>query len=230
MITQRKAQNCGHADYGWLKSRYTFSFGHYFDPKLMGYASLRVLNQDVLAPGASLQPRTFPRVDVLNIILDGDVEYRDSEGSHTQAHKGDVVLLATQGNISYSEHNLNSDKPLTRMQLWLNVCPERENDEIQRLTLVEEPYRLLASPEGDNGSLQLRQQVWIHHLDLKPGEQHTLSLHGSRAYVQSIHGSYKTQDSAELLACGDGAFINDEESLTLTAVTPLRALVIDLPV
>lgn len=163
MITQRKAQNCGHADYGWLKSRYTFSFGHYFDPKLMGYASLRVLNQDVLAPGASLQPRTFPRVDVLNIILDGDVEYRDSEGSHTQAHTGDVVLLATQGNISYSEHNLNSDKPLTRMQLWLNVCPERENDEIQRLTLVEEPYRLLASPEGDNGSLQLRQQVWIHH-------------------------------------------------------------------
>ncbi|MEG1653070.1 MAG: pirin family protein, partial [Hafnia sp.] len=120
MITQRKAQNCGHADYGWLKSRYTFSFGHYFDPKLMGYASLRVLNQDVLAPGASLQPRTFPRVDVLNIILDGDVEYRDSEGSHTQAHTGDVVLLATQGNISYSEHNLNSDKPLTRMQLWLN--------------------------------------------------------------------------------------------------------------
>lgn len=230
MITQRKAQNCGHADYGWLKSRYTFSFGHYFDPKLMGYASLRVLNQDVLAPGASLQPRTFPRVDVLNIILDGDVEYRDSEGSHTQAHTGDVVLLATQGNISYSEHNLNSDKPLTRMQLWLNVCPERENDEIQRLTLTEEPYRLLASPEGDNGSLQLRQQVWIHHLDLKPGEKHTLPLHGSRAYVQSIHGSYKTQDSAELLACGDGAFINDEENLTLTAVTPLRALVIDLPV
>ncbi|OFS11135.1 pirin family protein [Hafnia sp. HMSC23F03] len=230
MITQRKAQNCGHADYGWLKSRYTFSFGHYFDPKLMGYASLRVLNQDVLAPGASLQPRTFPRVDVLNIILDGDVEYRDSEGSHTHAHTGDVVLLATQGNISYSEHNLNSDKPLTRMQLWLNVCPERENDEIQRLTLTEEPYRLLASPEGDNGSLQLRQQVWIHHLDLKPGEKQTLPLHGSRAYVQSIHGSYKTQDSTELLACGDGAFINDEENLTLTAVTPLRALVIDLPV
>lgn len=230
MITQRKAQNCGHADYGWLKSRYTFSFGHYFDPKLMGYASLRVLNQDVLAPGASLQPRTFPRVDVLNIILDGDVEYRDSEGIHTQAHTGDVVLLATQGNISYSEHNLNSDKPLTRMQLWLNVCPERENDEIQRLTLTEESYRLLASPEGDNGSLQLRQQVWIHHLDLKPGEKHTLPLHGSRAYVQSIHGSYKTQDSTELLACGDGAFINDEENLTLTAVTPLRALVIDLPV
>lgn len=72
--------------------------------------------------------------------------------------------------------------------------------------------------------------MWIHHLDLKPGEKYTLPLHGSRAYVQSIHGSYKTQDSTELLACGDGAFINDEENLTLTAVTPLRALVIDLPV
>lgn len=71
MITTRTAKQCGQADFGWLQARYTFSFGHYFDPKLLGYASLRVLNQEVLAPGASFQPRTYPKVDILNLILEG---------------------------------------------------------------------------------------------------------------------------------------------------------------
>ena len=123
MITTRTAKQCGQADYGWLQARYTFSFGHYFDPKLLGYASLRVLNQEVLAPGASFQPRTYPKVDIVNLILEGEAEYRDSEGNHVRAKAGEALLLATQPGISYSEHNLNKDKPLTRMQLWLGRLP-----------------------------------------------------------------------------------------------------------
>lgn len=119
MITTRTAKQCGQADYGWLQARYTFSFGHYFDPKLLGYASLRVLNGEVLAPGASFQPRTYPKVDIVNLILEGEAEYRDSEGNHIKAKAGEVLLLATQPGISYSEHNISKDKPLTRMQLWL---------------------------------------------------------------------------------------------------------------
>lgn len=80
MITCRTAEQCGQADFGWLQARYTFSFGHYFDPTLLGYASLRVLNQEVLAPGAAFQPRTYPQVDILNLILQGEAEYRDSLG------------------------------------------------------------------------------------------------------------------------------------------------------
>ena len=112
MITTRTAKQCGQADFGWLKARYTFSFGHYFDPKLLGYASLRVLNQEVLAPGASLQPRAYPKVDILNLILEGEAEYRDSEGHHVQAKAGEALLIATQPGISYSEHNLSKDKSL----------------------------------------------------------------------------------------------------------------------
>ncbi len=100
-----------------------FSFGHYFDPKLLGYASLRVLNQEVLAPDAAFQPRTYPKVDILNVILDGEAEYRDSEGNHVQASAGEALLLSTQPGVSYSEHNLSKDKPLTRMQLWLGRLP-----------------------------------------------------------------------------------------------------------
>lgn len=233
MITTRTAKQCGQADYGWLQARYTFSFGHYFDPKLLGYASLRVLNQEVLAPGAAFQPRTWPKVDVLNLILEGEAEYRDSEGHHVQAKAGEALLLAAQPGISYSEHNLNKDKSLTRMQLWLDACPERENALVQKTTLGKTQHQLLASPDGEDGSLQLRQQVWVHHIALEAGESLSFQLHGPRAYLQSIHGTFHavTHDEVrEALTCGDGAFIRDEANITLVADSSLRALLIDLPV
>ena len=222
MITCRTAQQCGQADFGWLQARYTFSFGHYFDPKLMGYASLRVLNQEVLAPGASFQPRTYPSVDILNLILQGEAEYRDSDGNAARAKAGEALLLATQPGLSYSEQNVSSDTPLTRLQLWLDACPERSNERVQRLTLPAAGNLLLASPDGAQGSLQLRQQVWIHHLDLQPGEEQTLTINGPRAYLQSIHGTIAAtgeRHEAQRLTCGDGAFVREENRLTIRAET-----------
>ncbi|EIG5735043.1 pirin family protein [Escherichia coli] len=233
MITTRTARQCGQADYGWLQARYTFSFGHYFDPKLLGYASLRVLNQEVQAPDAAFQPRTYPKVDILNVILDGEAEYRDSEGNHVQASAGEALLLSTQPGVSYSEHNLSKDKPLTRMQLWLDACPQRENPLIQKLALNMGKQQLIASPEGTMGSLQLRQQVWLHHIVLDKGESANFQLHGPRAYLQSIHGKFHAlthHEEKAALTCGDGAFIRDEANITLVADSPLRALLIDLPV
>ncbi|MFG6076123.1 pirin family protein [Erwinia sp. OPT-41] len=232
MITSRTVQQCGQADYGWLQARYTFSFGHYFDPQLLGYASLRVLNQEVLTPGASFQPRTWPKVDVVNLILQGEAEYRDSDGNHVVARAGEALLLAAQPGISYSEHNISGEKPLTRMQLWLDACPDRENAAIQCLSIPTNASAiLLASPDGAQQSLQLRQQAWIYHLRLQPGEDVTLPLRGSRAYLQSIHGGFTVTASSadrQTLACGDGAFIEKEQNVTIAATTPTRALVIDL--
>lgn len=233
MITPRTAKQCGKADYGWLQARYTFSFGHYFDPKLLGYASLRVLNQEVLAPGASFQPRTYPKVDILNLILEGEAGYRDSEGNNEQARAGEALLLSTQPGVSYSEHNLSKEKPLTRLQIWLDACPERENALVQKIDIADVARQLIASPDGNKGSLQLRQQVWIHHIELEKGEELNFQLHGPRAYLQSIHGTVHAvthTEEKEGLTCGDGAFIRDEANITLVADTPLRALLIDLPV
>jgi redox-sensitive bicupin YhaK (pirin superfamily) len=234
MIKNRAAKECGNADFGWLQARYTFSFGHYFDPDLLGYASLRVLNQEVLAPGASFLPRTYPQVDILNIILQGSAEYRDSLGNTIQATTGEAVLLSTREGISYSEHNLNSDQPLTRMQLWLDACPQQDNPLRQHCVLQDNTMQLLASPEGEEGSLQLRQQVWIHLVSIAPEQSATFSLRGPRAYLQSIYGQVATQGNvssgSQHLQCGDGAFIHQEQQITLCAKTPLRALLIDLPV
>ena len=233
MMTTRCASACGQADFGWLQARYSFSFGHYFDPQLMGYASLRVLNQEVLAPGAAFQPRTYPQVDVLNLVLQGEAEYRDSEGNHLVAREGEAMLLSARQGVNYSEHNISKDRPLTRMQLWLDACPERENPLVQKMTVGDSPIQLLASPDGSGDSLQLRQQVWIHHLQLAKGEEINVQLHGPRAYLQSIHGTVHAVTHAqgkEALTCGDGAFIRDEANITLVADSPLRALLIDLPV
>lgn len=75
------------------------------------------------------------------------------------------------------------------MQLWLDACPERENPLVQKMTVGDSPIQLLASPDGSGDSLQLRQQVWIHHLQLAKGEEINVQLHGPRAYLQSIHGT-----------------------------------------
>ena len=232
MMTTRCASACGQADFGWLQARYSFSFGHYFDPKLMGYASLRVLNQEVLAPGAAFQPRSYPQVDVLNLVLQGEAEYRDSEGNHLIAREGEAMLLSARQGVNYSEINISKEGPLTRMQLWLAACPEQENPLLQKIAVPQQTRFLLASPDGVNGSLQLRQQVWVHQVILAPGEQHTVKLNGPRAYLHSIHGSLDLQASSatqELLSCGDGAFLSEEHQITLQAKTPLRELVIDLP-
>ncbi len=93
MITTRTAVQCGQADYGWFAGPVYFSFGHYFDPKLLGYASCACLTGSA-GPSAAFQPRTYPKVDILNVILDGEAEYRDSEGNHVQASAGEVLLLS----------------------------------------------------------------------------------------------------------------------------------------
>ncbi len=198
-------------------------------------ARLRVVARtepEVLAPGASFQPRTYPKVDILNLILDGEAEYRDSDGNHVQAKAGEALLLAAQPGISYSEHNISKVKPLTRMQLWLDACPERENTLVQKSHSAAQ-QQLLASPDGEQNSLQLRQQVWVHHITLEKGESLNFQLHGPRAYLQSIHGTFHAMthnEEREALTCGDGAFIRDEPNITLVADTPLRALLVDLPV
>lgn len=94
-----------------------------------------------------------------------------------QAKAGEALLISTQPGVSYSEHNLSKDGSLTRMQLWLDACPQRENPLLQKMAIAGSGQQLLASPDGAHNSLQLRQQVWIHHLDLAKGERVDVQLH-----------------------------------------------------
>ncbi|WP_294912341.1 pirin family protein [Tatumella sp. UBA2305] len=230
MLTLRSAEKCGTADYGWLKARYSFSFGHYFDPALMGFGYLQVLNQEVLAAGSSFQPRSFPKVDVLNIILQGEAEYRSNDGQISRATEGEALLLSASDNSICQESNPCKIRPLVRLQLWLNACPQQSAPPIQHRTLpCDEQCILIASPEGENGSMQLRQQVWVYQINFREGQSLPFRLKGSRCYLQSVHGelSMAGKEGALALTCGDGALIRDESEIQITAATDGKLLIID---
>ncbi len=230
MLTLRSAEKCGTADYGWLKARYSFSFGHYFDPALMGFGYLQVLNQEILAAGSSFQPRSFPKVDVLNIILQGEAEYRGNDGQISRAAEGEALLLSANDNSIYQESNPCKTRPLIRLQLWLNACPQQSAPPIQHRTLpCNEHCILIASPEGENGSLQLRQQVWVYQVTCHEGQTLPFRLQGTHCYLQSVQGelSLAGEENALALGCGDGALIRDESEIHITAGTEGKLLIID---
>ncbi len=230
MLTLRQAENCGTADYGWLKARYSFSFGHYFDPELLGFGSLQVLNQEVLAADNTFQPRSFPKVDVLNIILQGEAEYRSNNGQITGAKAGDALLLSAADNSIYQESNPCKSNPLVRLQLWLNVCPQQSAPPVQHRTLPRDANCvLIASPDGREGSLKLRQQIQIYQVNCAQGESLPFSLQGSHCYLQSVHGELSLTGDSETLtmACGDGSLLSDESQLNITALTDTKLLIID---
>lgn len=228
MLTLRQAEKCGTADYGWLKARYSFSFGHYFDPELLGFSYLRVLNQEILAPGATFQPRSFPKVDVLNLILQGEAEYRSHQGQITRAQTGDVLLLSADENSIWQESNPSQTQELIRLQLWLNTCPHQSAPPLQQRHLTEDSDVLIASPDGEAGSLQLRQQVYVHQLICHAGETVSFSPRGRHCYLQSVYGGMAVSGSAALtLKCGDGILIREEPRLEITAIDNARIVMID---
>lgn len=231
MLTLRQVNHCGKADYGWLQARYAFSFGHYFDPDFMGYKTLRVLNQEVIAPERAFQPKTYPHVDILNIVLQGSAEYRDSLGNKINVNEGECIRFSPRPDLSYSEHNLCPDKPLTRLQLWLNACPQQEYHPAQKIALPADSNMLVASPDGENSSIQLRQQIWITQLNISPENSQHVKLKGQNAYLQSIHGGANiTTKSGNIIKmnCNDGVFIQDESEFTITSAKAIRALLIDI--
>lgn len=230
MLTLRQAEKCGTADYGWLKARYSFSFGHYFDPEMLGFSHLQVLNQEVLAPGATFQPRSYPKVDVLNLILQGEAEYRSHDGQIARATAGDALLLSATGNSIWQESNASQTQQLVRLQLWLGTCPQQSAPAVQQRHLPEPSQNILiASPQGQDDSLQLRQQIHIRQLSCSPGESLELTIHGSHCYLQSVFGGLtaSTLEASQSLQCGDGLLVQGEPILTLTAKEQARILIID---
>ncbi|PHM27461.1 pirin family protein [Xenorhabdus budapestensis] len=235
MIITRTANQCGKADYGWLKARYTFSFGHYFDPNFLNYGALRVLNQEILAPKAEFKPKAYPHVDILNLILQGEAEYRDSAGNYIQARQGECLLFSTRQDLRYSEHNISDKVPLNRLQLWLNANPHQAPQSVQRRVLSKHPLTLLASPTAEKNSMCLRQSVWISSLMLRTNDTRTMSLQGRHAYLQSISGNVEIHAQSQTnnqsnvnIKCGDGIFIQDEPRLRLRAISSFQGLLIDL--
>lgn len=231
MIQTRPAEARGRSRFDWLESYHSFSFADYQDPRHMGISNLRVINDDRVAPGRGFATHRHRDMEILSYVLEGALEHKDSMGNGSVIRPGDVQRMSAGSGVRHSEYNPSPDEPVHFLQIWL--IPNRTGSEpeyTQQHFPIEERrgrLRLLASPDGRDGSIATQQDALVYGTLLAPGESVAYRLTGGRAYVHLARG--KAELNAVPLGPGDGAALTDESELRLTGVEEAEALIFDLP-
>jgi quercetin 2,3-dioxygenase len=215
MIELRKAEERGHADHGWLDTHHTFSFADYYDPRFMGFRSLRVINEDRVKPGYGFPAHPHRDMEIITYVLEGSLEHKDSMGTGSVIHAGEVQKMSAGSGVRHSEFNPSKNEPVHFYQIWILPKQEGIQPKYEQKTIPSEEkrghLRLVASPGGGNGSsaVKLYQDVEIFASDLEAGEtvEHRLAQ-GRYAWLQVARGAV-TVNGKDLRA-GDGAAITEE--------------------
>lgn len=230
-MTLRKSEDRGHADHGWLKTRHTFSFAGYFDAAHMGFRSLRVINEDHVAPGGGFPTHPHRDMEIFSYIVSGAIAHRDSMGNGRELKPGDIQLMSAGSGVTHSEFNPSTDEDLHLLQIWIHPhtrgltpgytewhpTPQSEQD----------AKVLVISPDGRDNSAVIHQDAWIYRLKLEAGEKASHQLADGRGlWVQLVHGSMKV-NGLEMKA-GDGLAIESPGDLEFVADDGVEALLMDL--
>ena len=231
MITIRKARERGHASHGWLDTWHSFSFADYFDPEQMGYSSLRVINDDRVAPGAGFPTHPHRDMDIVTYVLAGALEHKDSMGNGTVIRPGEVQRMSAGTGIRHSEFNASPNEEVHLLQIWImpeknGITPGYEQkffDDAEKLGKL----RLVASPDGSEGSVTIHQDARLYAGLIEPEHpaEHALPP-GRRAYLQVARGA--TQVNGLTMEAGDGARIEGETGLHLKSASSAEILLFDL--
>jgi redox-sensitive bicupin YhaK (pirin superfamily) len=215
----------------WLDSRHTFSFGDYFDPSQESFRSLRVLNDDRIAPGGGFGMHPHRDFEIITYVVSGAVEHRDSLGTGSVVRPGEVQRMSAGTGIRHSEFNPSATEPLHLLQIWLT--PERRGltPSYEQKTFPAEErqgrWRLLAARDAVDGAVSMHQDVSLFGTLLKPGQTVEQALKpGRHAWLQVARGAVTL--NGKPLAAGDGAAISNELTLTVTATQPSELLLFDL--
>lgn len=231
MITIRGADERGGMNYGWLDTRHTFSFGEYYDPRHMGFRSLRVINDDRVAPGAGFPSHPHRNMEIISYVIDGAIEHRDSMGNGSVVRAGDFQRMTAGTGVTHSEFNPSKTDRLHFLQIW--VLPEKQGLEPgyeQRAFDREErqgKLRLVASRGGENGSLHIHQDVKLYSALLSNGEevQHVFAP-GRHGWVHVVQGDVEL--NGQRLSGGDGAAISEESDVRIRSEGAGEVLLFDL--
>jgi len=233
MITVRPAAERGTDNLGWLDSRHTFSFGHYYDAKHMGFGPLRVINEDRVRPGAGFETHGHRDMEIISYVLEGALEHKDSIGTGSVIRPGDVQVMSAGTGIRHSEFNHSQTEPVHFLQIW--VLPDREGlpPRYDQKTFPQsgknDQLRLVGSPDGRDGSIVIHQDVEIYDALVSRGNivKHELKL-GRRSWVQVVRGSVEVNGNGA--GAGDGVALAEEASLTITSSEDgSEILLFDLP-
>jgi quercetin 2,3-dioxygenase len=223
MLTIRSAQDRGTADFGWLHSQHTFSFGEYHDPKHMGFAKLRVINEDKVAPGKGFATHGHQDMEIISYVLHGALEHKDSLGTGSVILPGDVQRMSAGTGIRHSEFNASQTDLVHFLQIWIlpeknSIAPGYEQKNFADLE-KRGKLRLVGSQDGRDGSITIHQDVSLYAATLQHGESVSYNFApGRAAWLQVAKGSVKL-NNYDLIA-GDGAAIDQEVTIEIAALTP----------
>ncbi len=231
MINIRKSEERGHADHGWLDTHFTFSFADYYDPKHTHFRTLRVMNDDRVAGGGGFPTHPHRDMEIVTYVLDGALEHRDSLGNGSVIKPGDVQYMSAGTGVTHSEFNASKTDPVHLYQIWM--FPEKQGlkpvYDQKNFSEADKRgnLRLVASPDGRDGSVKIRQENELYATVLGAGESVRHALKPERhAYVQVARGSVKLNGTQ--LDAGDGAAISAEKAVELTGVDNAEVLLFDL--
>ena len=231
MITLRPRQERGGGDYGWLNTRHTFTFSDYWDPRWMGFRSLRVINEDYVAPATGFPTHPHNDMEIITYVLEGQLEHKDSLGTGSVILPGDGQRMTAGRGIRHSEYNPSKSEQVHLYQIW--IVPERKGLEPsyeQKTFPAEEKQgklRLIASPDAKNGSVKINQDARLYVTLLKRGEEVAHEFGKKRhGWLQVAKGAVEV--NGHKLAQGDGAAISDERTLTIKGTDNSEVLLFDL--
>ncbi len=231
MLTLRKAEERGHANFGWLDSRHSFSFGSYFDPKHMGFGPLRVINDDRVAGGGGFPTHPHADMEIVTYVLDGALEHKDSLGTGSVIRPGDVQRMSAGTGIRHSEFNASKTDPVHLLQIW--IVPERKglapSYEQKAFAAADKrgKLRLVGSRDGRDGSVTIHRDVDLYATVL--GERDTVAHElkvGRVAWVQVARGTATL--NGEQLYPGDGVAVEEAGKLELAGTSDAEVLVFDM--
>jgi redox-sensitive bicupin YhaK (pirin superfamily) len=231
MITIRQANERGGANHGWLDTKHTFSFSDYYDPRHMGFRSLRVINEDRVAPGRGFGKHGHRDMEILSYVISGGLGHEDSMGNGEVIRPHEWQRMTAGTGVRHGEMNASKTEPVHFFQIW--IMPEAEGIEPgyeQKLFAPEEKsgrLRLVASHDGREGSLKIHQDVSVYNALLKGGEavEHRLEP-GRHAWLQVVKGTVELNGTR--LGAGDGAAVSEESTLTITAGDNSEVILFDL--
>jgi redox-sensitive bicupin YhaK (pirin superfamily) len=230
-ITLRKAADRGVANFGWLDSRHTFSFGEYYDPRQMGFGPLRVINDDRIAGGGGFPTHPHRDMEIVTYVLDGALEHKDSLGNGSVMRPGDVQRMSAGTGIRHSEFNASRTEPVHLLQIWM--LPERNGltPGYEQTSFPVERRQgrlcLVGSRQGRDGSVTIHRDIDLYASLLSAGQSvtHTL-VPGRAAWLQVARGSVRLD--GELLQAGDGAAVEAPGQLSIEGLDTAELLLFDM--
>ena len=231
MITIRKSEDRGQADYGWLQARQSFSFADYYDPKHMHFRDIRVMNEDHIAPGKGFGTHPHDNMEIVTYVIDGALEHKDSTGNGSVIRRGDIQRMTAGSGITHSEFNASQTEEVHLIQIWIlpsekDLTPGYEE---QRYADRQQPNELclLASPDGVQESVIIHQDVRLYTCFLDSDKKVTHMLPPGRyAWVQLVSGQIDVQGTT--LKAGDGAAVRDETHILINASEDAEFLLFDV--